>query len=223
MHRLLGLLGLLFLVPLVTAAAPARDWSTIATQAPSGVYVIGNPAAKVKLVEWASYTCSHCADFAGQSAPVLKGQMIRSGSTSLELHHLVRDPLDLAAGLLARCAGPRGYTGLHAAIFAGQEAWMKHGVTYLQGNADRLEKLPRPAGLRQVADGAGLTAIARTRGVTEPQVAACFTQPAIDKLLALAVAPAEVTGTPTFYVNGKLVPNVGWAQLEPVLRAAGAK
>jgi protein-disulfide isomerase len=221
MRPILALLGLLFL----TAAAPARDWSTVATQAPSGVFVIGNPAARVKIVEWASYTCSHCAAFANESAPVLKGQMIRSGSTSLEVHHLVRDPLDLAAGILARCAGPRGYAGLHAAIFAGQEKWLQQGATYLQANAPDLEKLPKLAAFRRIADGAGLTAIAHARGLTEPQVAACFaSQPGVDKLLALgAAAPAEVTGTPTFYVNGKLVPNVGWAQLEPALRAAGAK
>lgn len=221
MRLLLGLFGLLFL----TAAAPTLDQSRVATQTPSGAYVIGNPAARVKLVEWASYTCSHCAAFAAESAAVLKGQMIRSGSTSLEIHHLVRDPLDVAAGVLARCAGPRGYAGMHAAIFAGQDKWLQQGATFIDGNAGRLQKLPKLAAFRQIADGAGLTAIAKARGLGEPQVAACFaSQPGIDRMLAIsAAAPAEVAGTPTFYVDGKLVPNAGWAQLEPVLRAAGAK
>lgn len=210
---------------LVTAAAPTRDWSTTAQQNADGAFVIGNPAARVKITEWASYTCSHCADFSQQSQPVLKDRFIRSGSTSLEIRHLVRDPLDLGAAILARCAGPRGFAGMHAAIFAAQDRWLPQGSTFAQGNAERLQKLPRLVAIRQFADGAGLTAVAKARGLTETQVAACFAdQTAVDRLLALSgSAPAEVTATPTFYVNGKLVPNVDWARLEPVLRAAGAK
>ena len=220
MRLILALLGLLVL----TAASPARDWSTVATLTPAGAYVIGDPAARVKLTEWASYTCSHCAEFAAESAPVLKDRMIRSGSTSLEVRHLVRDPLDLSAGVLARCAGPHGYAGMHAAIFAAQGTWLPKGAAYVQANGERLSKLPRLAALRQVADGAGLTALAKTRGLAEPRIAACFADArAVDRLLALAAPPAEVAGTPTFYVNGKLVPNAGWAQLEPMLRAAGAR
>ncbi|HEX8555004.1 MAG TPA: thioredoxin domain-containing protein, partial [Sphingomonas sp.] len=51
----------------LTAAAPARDWSTVAAKTATGAYVIGNPQARVKLIEYASYTCSHCAEFSVQS------------------------------------------------------------------------------------------------------------------------------------------------------------
>lgn len=220
--RLLPALIALFAL---TAAAPARDWSTVATMNADGAYVIGNPAAKVKLREWASYTCPHCGHFAVESAPVLKDRMIRSGSTSLEVRHMVRDPLDLGAAILTRCAGPRGFAGAHLAVFAAQEQWFEKGAAYARANAERLEKLPNLVAVRQLADNAGLTAILAGRGLSPAAINACFAdQKAVDRLLALSgTVPAEVTGTPTFFINGKLVPNAGWPQLEPALRAAGAR
>ncbi|RZM10626.1 MAG: protein-disulfide isomerase, partial [Sphingomonas sp.] len=129
--RLPVLLASLFLL---AGAAPARDWTQTVTPAPSGFYVVGNPAAKVKLAEWASYTCPHCGHFAAESASVLKDRMIRNGSVSLEVRHLIRDPLDLAAVIVARCGAPRGFLARHVAIFAGQDAWMQKGATFLQAS-----------------------------------------------------------------------------------------
>jgi len=220
--RLPALIAGLFLL---AGAAPARDWTQTVTPAASGFYVVGNPAAKVKLAEWASYTCSHCGHFAAQSAPVLKDRMIRDGSVSLEVRHLIRDPLDLAAVVVARCGPPRGFLARHTAIFAGQEAWMAKGAAFLQTNAQKLGTLPPPIAFRQIADAAGLTAIGRATGVAVPQLSACFAdKAALDRVTALdKQVPADVQGTPTFYVDGKLVPNADWTVLEPVLRARGAR
>ena len=213
---------------LVHAAAPAQkatDWSATARALPNGTFLVGNPAARAKLVEYASYTCSHCADFANQSKPVLKGAMIRSGSTSLELRHLVRDALDLSAVVVARCAGPAGFARTSDAIFAAQDDWLPRGAAYDQANAARLQGQPLDARLRALADGSGLSAIGRANGITPARLQACFAdRAAIDRLLAASEArPAEVRGTPAFYVNGRLVAAGSWDQLEPLLRAAGAK
>jgi protein-disulfide isomerase len=207
----------------VVAAAPARDWSAAVAPNAAGAWVIGNPAARVKLTEWASYTCPHCAHFDVESRAVLKGRMIRSGSTSLEVRHLIRDPLDLAAVAVARCGGPRGFVARHHAIFDGQERWLQTGAAYLQKEGAALAKLAQPVAFRRIADAAGLTAIGKTAGLTDPQVAACFAAPALDALTRLGQAPAEVQATPSFFINGRYVPNAGWAELEPVLRQAGAR
>ena len=89
-----------------------------------------------------------------------------------------------------------------------------------RGKGEALDKLAKPLAFRRIADGAGLTAIGKANGLTERQVAACFaTQGALDSVARLnASVPAEVQGTPTFYVDGTLVPKVDWAKLEPVLR-----
>ncbi len=202
------------------AAAPATDWSQSTRQTPKGAYVIGNPAAPVKLIEYGSYTCSHCADFAKASAPVLKGQMIRSGKVSLEYRHLIRDPADLGAAVLARCAGARGFGAAHALIFATQDTWLPKLGTYQQAHPD-IDKQPLIAQARAYADAGGLTAAMRGRGLTLPQINACFANKAeVARITAMTGdAPIEVSGTPAFYLDGILQPMVGWEQLETTLRA----
>lgn len=215
----------LFGFALITAAAPVRDWSTVVTKTPAGTYLIGNPQARVRLVEYASYTCPHCAAFSKESEPVLKAQMIRSGSTSLEFRNLIRDRLDLAAAVLARCTGPRGFAGTTAAIFAAQGQWLERGFDYQETNGARLGMYPVLAQLRAYADGAGLTALVQARGLTPKAIDACFADQAeVDRIVAISSArPDSVTGTPSFFVNDKPIATAAWAGLEPALRAAGAK
>ncbi|MEG8028299.1 DsbA family protein [Sphingomonas aerolata] len=214
----------LFGLALLTAAAPAPKPVPV-TRTASGTYVLGSPASRVKLVEYASYTCSHCADFSTQSQAVLKGKMIASGSTSLEFRHMIRDRLDLAAAVLARCTGPRGFFPTSAAIFAAQPAWLEKGIEFQQVNAARINLYPRPAQLKAYADGAGLTDLVKARGLSAAAIDACFADTAeIDRILAItAAAPPEVDSTPSFFINGKVMPHGGWAQLEPALRTAGAR
>lgn len=208
----------------LVAAAPATDWSQLARLTPKGAYVIGSPAAPLKLVEYGSYTCSHCAHFAKASDAVLKGQMIRSGKVSLEYRHLIHDPADLGAAILARCAGPRGFAGAHQMIFATQETWLPKVAAYQQATPDVVTR-PLIAQARAYADAGGLTAAMRARGLTPARITACFADKAeVDRITAMTGdAPIEVNSTPTFYLNGALQPPMGWDTLEPVLRAKGAR
>ena len=214
--------ALLLLVLL--AAAPARDWRATATRSADGAYTIGNPAARVKLVEYASYTCPHCAAFSRESGPVLTDRLIRSGSTSLQVRHLIRDRLDLAAAVVARCGGAARFAADHAAIFAAQDRWLERGAAFERANADRIAPYPLLAQLRAEADGAGLTEIARARGLSAAALRRCFAdRPSIDRLTAMSAAlPPEVIGTPTFAINGRFNTARDWATLEPLLRAQGA-
>ena len=55
--------------PVAAVAAPAgTSWSATVTQTPEGGFVMGNPQAKVKLIEYGSYTCSHCRDFSAEAS-----------------------------------------------------------------------------------------------------------------------------------------------------------
>ncbi len=221
MIRLLALLGTAFLI----AAAPVRDWSSVATIKPDGAYLIGNPAARVGLVEYSSYTCPHCGAFAAASGLILDRRYIRSGSTSLELRPVIRDRLDLAAAIVARCGGAPRFAGMHHAIFAAQEDWLARGAEWDQGNAARIAPYPLGAQLAALADGAGLSAIATARGMAPSALKACFADRAdIDRLVALsATMPGAVTGTPSFSINGRLTDAHDWVRLQPLLRAAGAR
>lgn len=219
MRLLLALSALLAL----TAAAPqklgARDWTTVATRTATGAYLIGNPQARVKLVEYASYTCSHCADFSNQSGPVLKDRMIRSGQVSLEFRHVVFNALDLGAAVLARCTGPRRFAATTARIYQMQDQWLARGAAFGQANGPRLSAMPPPKLLRALVDGAGLTPLAP--GLTPAAIDACFADQAeIDRITRMQ---GDVTSTPSFDFNGKRLPAQTWATLEPQLRAAGVR
>ena len=213
------------LLPLILlAAAPLRDWRVATVRTPAGTFLTGNPAARVRLVEYASYTCPHCAAFSAESDAVLRNQMVRDGSVSWEFRHLIRDGLDLGAAVLARCTGPQRFAATTAYIFATQDQWLERGIAFQQANGQRLSLYPRLGQIRALADGAGLTALVQARGLTPAATDACFADAAeVDRILQITgAAPPEVTGTPTFFINGKPIPRVGWTGLEPALRAAGA-
>ena len=156
------LLPLLSAVALVAATAP-RPWTAVATPVASGSYLIGNPKARVKLVEYVSYTCPHCAHFEKEADATLDA-MVRSGSTSVEIRNQVHDGIDLAAATLARCAGAAAFPKVHAAFFARQEQWYERAAEWAEGNRERVKSWPQLAQLSAVAEGAGLPAIAREAG-----------------------------------------------------------
>lgn len=217
-----------FLLPLAAmlalpAATAPRPWTAVATPAAAGSYVIGNPHARVKLVEYISYTCPHCAHFAQESGTTLDA-MIRSGSTSVEIRNQVHDGIDLAAAALARCSGAAAFPKVHAAFFRQQEQWLERAGDWADANRARIASWPQLAQLSAVAEGAGLTAIARAAGAPAAAIQACFsTDAAVKRTIAVSEGTAKIPGTPAFEINGRLIQNAGWAQIQPQLRAAGAK
>lgn len=202
------------------AAAPATDWTKRVTQTAQGAFVLGNPAAKTRLVEYVSYTCDHCATFSNQASAPLKGQFVANGSTAVEVRHAVRDPIDLAATLLARCAGPSRFFAAHEKLFATQDQWFGAGVRYAQANQAALEKAPGPERVRMLAKAAGLGSLV---GLTDAQANACLTDPKqqapVMAMTNEAWRTRSIPGTPYFLVNGAGMDGVtSWAALEPRIR-----
>jgi protein-disulfide isomerase len=227
MRRLLSFALLAALATSLTAAAP-RPWTAVVTPVATGSYLTGNPQARVRLVEYVSYTCPHCAHYAAESGAEVKA-MVRSGSMNVEVRNQVHDGLDLIAATLARCVGPRVFPAYHERVFADQTQWIERAGAWGEGNRDRIASWPQLAQMKAMAEGAGLTAIARAAGAPATAIDACFANDAaVKRVLAVSEATSTgaqggVQGTPAFRINGRLVQNVGWAQLQPQLRAAGAK
>nr|WP_246350637.1 thioredoxin domain-containing protein [Sphingobium boeckii] len=192
---------------------------------PNGSYVIGNPAAKTKLVEYLSYTCSHCAEFSQQGAAVLKRDYIARGRTSIEVRHAIRDTMDYAAALLARCDGPAKFLGHSDAIFAAQGDWYTQGLFFEASNGKRLAAMNITQQLTALTLGSGLDSLMRKRGMSEQRIGACLANAAQQKLMEDQASEAwdtrKIPGTPAFYLNGALVKDTGtWAALKPKLDAA---
>src|SRR3569833_3015065 len=85
--------------------AKARDWTRVVRATPAGGFVMGNPDARVKLVEYGSMTCPHCRAFEAEGVPTLVGKYVKSGQVSWEFRNYVRDAFDVSAALIARCNG----------------------------------------------------------------------------------------------------------------------
>ncbi len=205
------------------AAAPVA-WDKTVRTAPSGAYVMGNPAAKTKFVEYLSYTCGHCAHFVRDSNAALKAGYVARGTVSVELRNAVRDRFDFAAALLARCGGPSRFFGNSDAIMSKQDVWLGKASAFAQANGSKLDSLPPNEGLKLIARGLGLDAIMKARGFTGPQIDACLTsKPDQDRILAMtkeAWNVRKIAGTPTFLINDQPIAENAWPSVEPKLKAA---
>lgn len=214
--------------PPVKAARPtaAVDWNRAVVATPDGGYRIGNPAAKVKLVEYASLTCPHCRTFQLEGLPQLRARYIASGRVSYEFRNFVLNGPDYAASVLARCAPPAQVLGHVDHLFATQAAWTQPFASIDPATAARLEALDPDAQIGGLARAGKLDAVMRARGLTQARIDACLADKAGLKRLAemreTAVRTYKVAGTPTFLINGQPLagearPVITWAQLEPRL------
>ncbi|HEX8400568.1 MAG TPA: thioredoxin domain-containing protein [Allosphingosinicella sp.] len=222
---LLGSAGSQAAAPPRKAAAPAaRDWSRTVVATPEGGFRVGNPAAPVKLVEYGSLTCNHCAAFAREGVPPLMAGPVKSGRVSYEFRNFVLNGIDVTATLLARCAGPDRFFALSDTLYRTQEQWVARIAGLPQAQKDRLEALPDSQRLGRVAELGGLLAVAARFGVTPARGKQCLAdKAALDRLGKINEAGMAlgVKGTPTFLINGQLAPAGNWATLEPLLKTAG--
>jgi protein-disulfide isomerase len=212
-----------------TSAVPApagTEWVSTVAVTPDGGMRMGNPDASVKLVEYASMSCSHCADFS-EASEVKLGAMVASGRVSYELRNYVRDPMDLSATLLARCAGPGPFFPIVKAMFAEQPNWFTKLQALSASDQQAFTALAPTQQFERYAQVIGTDMLVRQRGVSADKAKACLAdQGEVDKLVKMrdrANTEFNLQGTPTFLINGQVVPETGnWDGLEPKLRAAGA-
>jgi len=204
------------------APVAQRDWSLIAVRTPEGGVRIGNPAAPVKLIEYGSISCPHCAAFSAEGALALRTRYVRPGRVSWEYRPYLIFPTDPGLFMLLNCLPPARFFPATEQLYATQNAWYGR-VRALP--ADQLDRLHGMAPLEQAAalvHAAGLDAFFRARGLTAPQINACLANRAgIERLAAISRHANEigVHGTPIFIVNGNMVGTLEWARLEPMLTA----
>ena len=129
---LVGVLGLWIVVwsPLVLGEGSAAE---------PGEQVMGNPNAPVTMIEYASLTCPHCAQFHTEVLPDLKERYIATGKVRLIYRDFPLDERALMAAALAHCAGPDRYFGFLDVLFETQAAWA--GAEDYVGALKKLGKL----------------------------------------------------------------------------------
>jgi protein-disulfide isomerase len=150
---------------------------------------LGNPKAKVKVIEYASASCPHCARWDMEVFPAFKAKYIDTGKVQYTLKEYLTEPQALAAAgfLLARCAGKDRYFPVLDAVFRGQNEMVQTGD--VRGVLARIAKSPG--------------------GLTEVQLDACMRDTAAEKALAARadrhLRVDKITATPTFIINGQRV------------------
>lgn len=205
------------------AGAPAANWNTTITLTADGAHVLGNPNAKLKLTEYGSYTCPHCAAFWRESEGALRLGFIRSGKLSFEFRNLIRDPVDLTVAMLTNC-GPKDRFFLNNAAFMSKQAdWIEPMVSASAAQRTRWTTGDLGQRNRAIAADFHFYEIMQSRGYGRVEVDRCLSDQAMAKRIAeetKKAAEAGVSGTPTFAVNGTiLLATYDWATLEPQLAA----
>ena len=213
--------------PVAEVPAPeGTSWTETVQVTDADGYLMGNPDAPIKVIEYASLTCGACAAFAQNGADQLKEEYVSTGRVSFELRNLVRGPDDLILARLARCGSTEAFHPLSDQVWKNFEAV----VTPVYQRQEAFgQALSGPENRRMVdaAEVAGYYDFFGQRGVSEDQARACLAD--FSSLETLAqnsqeqAAELGVTGTPTFFVNGQQIDGTQWSDLEPALQAAGAR
>ena len=167
-----------------------------------GDHVLGKPDAPNVLIDYASFTCPHCATFNAAVMPVLKRDWIDTGKLKLVHRHFPSDAIATRASLLAECAGPDKFFAAVDTIFRTQVQWMT---------------APDPA--------AELMTVLAGLGVGEAEAQACLSN---DRLLDKVIADVQsgqalgVNSTPTLFINEQPYGNPGGIDaIVAILRQVG--
>jgi protein-disulfide isomerase len=208
--------------PAKKAAAPV-DWSKHVAQTPEGGFLMGNPAARVKLVEYGSMTCPTCARFSNTAKAGLAAR-VRTGKVSFEFRNFVLNGIDVAASLVARCGGTERFFPLTEQFYTTQPQWTGRISGLPAAQQQQLQALSDGQRLVRIAQLGGLTQLAAQAGLPAARTNACLADPAALKRLVQMAEAGEargVHGTPTFFINGVQAPAVDWANIEALIVKAG--
>jgi protein-disulfide isomerase len=199
------------------------NWLGNIAVTPAGSHTLGNPAAPVKLVEYVSYTCPHCAHFQRQSDAPLRIVYLQPGKVQVEVRHLVRDPIDMTVAMLTNCGAPSRFFANHNLFMQSQDRWIGAANTASAAQQARWSSGDKAARMRAIAADFGFYAMMEQRGYDRPMVDRCLADEAMAKRLAAQTAGAQelgIQGTPGFLLNGLLLAGTyDWQSLDAQLQA----
>ena len=202
------------------------DWTMVVNATDSGGFMMGNPNAKVKLVEFGSLTCPHCREFDEKGVPTLISQYVKSGQVSWEFRNYVRDAFDLTASLITRCNGANSFFPLMRAMYKDQPVWVSNIQQAAPQQLEALQNLPPNKQFVEMAKVAKLQDWAAARGVPQAKTNQCLANESSVNHLVQMTSDAttqfpEFQGTPGFVINGSMIKDTAtWDKLEPALKNA---
>jgi len=166
-----------------------------------GDMVLGNPDATVEVIEYASYTCPHCASFHANQFKDIKKNYIDTGKIKFVYREIYFDRFGLWASMIARCGGDMRFFGVTEMLYETQREWTAGGD---------------PAQIAQ-----NLRGIGKVAGLNDETLDACMNDGATAQALVSWFeensARDEITSTPSFVINGEKFSNMSYADFAKVL------
>lgn len=162
---------------------------------------IGNPDAAVQLLEYASYTCPHCANFHANQFEQLKENYIDTDLIGFTYREVYFDRPGLWASMIARCGGEMRFFGISNLLYEQQQDWARgeDGETII----------------------ASLRDIGKVAGLSDADLDVCLEDADnAQELMAWYQSNADadgITGTPSFFINGEAYSNMNYADFAAVL------
>ena len=164
---------------------------------------LGADDAPVEIIEYASYTCPHCARFHEGPFKQLKTDYIDTGKVKFTYREVYFDRFGLWGSMVARCGGKQKFFGITTALYAQQSEWAR---------------LQDP-----VAIADALRKIGRTAGMNNEQLDACLNDAEqAETLVAWFEANAArdgISSTPSFMIDGRTYANMNFAEFQSIIDA----
>lgn len=164
--------------------------------------VMGDVDAPIEVIEYASYTCPHCANFHSTTFQDLKANYIDTGKVRFVYREIYFDKFGLWASMVARCGGDMRYFGIQGMLYDTQKEW-------LAGGSDAMQIVEN---LRTIGKKAGLTDADLDACMNDGEMA----QAMFAKFQA-EVEEHDVSATPTLVINGDKHSNMAYADLAAIL------
>ena len=145
---------------------------------------LGQETAPIKMIEFASLTCGHCAKFHNEVFPKLKEDYIDSGKIYFTYQDFPLDKFALKASVIARCSGKDKYFSFLKVLYKKQKDWTR--------SQDPFKSLLK---------------IAKLGGLKNDEIKVCVSNKSIEdgilKKRLNSTKEFEIKATPTIYINGK--------------------
>ncbi len=208
----------------ISAAPPPGGWNGAMALGADGSHVLGNPQAAVKLTEYISYTCPHCSQFAIEADGALQLVYVSRGRVSVEVRHMLRDPIDLTAAMLTNCGPKEKFLQNHAAFMRRQAKWILPMAKSTEAQRQRWVSGTLSQRNRAIASDFHFYDIMASRGYDRTSVDRCLSDAAMAQRIGKQTKDAYTLGvryTPSFTINGKLLDDTSeWSELRPQLDAS---
>ncbi|RJE80383.1 DsbA family protein [Paracoccus sp. JM45] len=162
---------------------------------------LGAEDAPLTIIEYASFTCGHCANFHNDVFPDLKADYIDTGKVKFVQRDIYFDQPGLWAGIMARCGEGEKFYPVADMLFEEQGDWLSGG------SGDEVAASLRKIGLKA--------------GMTDEQMTACWDDTAkVEQLIATFQTNAtndDIQATPTFIIGDQTVPNQAWDSMKEII------